>query len=109
MLTFAATRTIVVVVNAMIMITMILLQARVAETFETGAWVIAMLYAPPLLAIIVAIAPIERKTQFYGFLLAAALMVPAAGFGLFGGWGLLYIIGMIFLILAAWQENEGRE
>jgi hypothetical protein len=107
MLTFAASRTVVVAVNAMIILTMILLQSRVAERFETSAWVIAMLYGPPLLAIIVAIAPLERKTQLYGFLLAAALMVPAAGFGIFGGWGLLYVIGMIFVLFTAWQENEG--
>ncbi len=107
MLTFAASRTVVVVVNAMIILTMILLQSRVAERFDTDAWVIAMLYGPPLLAIAVAIAPLERKPQLYGFLLAAALMVPAAGFGIFGGWGLLYVIGMIFTLFTAWQENEG--
>jgi hypothetical protein len=109
MLTLAASRTVVVVVNAMIILTMILLQGRVAERFETSAWTIAMLYGPPLLAIIVAIAPLERKPQLYGFLLAAALMVPPAGFGLFGGWGLLYVIGLIFILFTAWQENEGRE
>jgi len=107
MLTFAASRTVVVVVNAMIILTMILLQSRVAERFNTDAWVIPMLYGPPLLAIVVAIAPLARKPQFYGFLLAAALMVPAAGFGIFGGWGLLYLIGMIFILITAWQENEG--
>lgn len=108
MMTFTFIRTMIIVIHGMILLTMYLLQ-RGSTDNQPDAWLIAILFGPPLLAILVAVAPIARRIQFYGFLLAAILMVPAAALGIFGGWGILYLIGIIFLLFTAWQENEGKE
>ena len=40
----------------------------------------------------------DRKARILGYWALALLMTPIAGLGAFGGWGLLYVFGILFLI-----------
>lgn len=101
-------RTIVIAVHAMIVITMLILMLGTGALFGRNpllAWLILLV---PLLVIGASAVNIRRRERILAWWGLALLMVPIAGLGIFGGWGLLYLIGIIFLIWGAWQENEGR-
>ena len=101
----AAHRMIVIAVQLMVLATMGLLLWQ-ASTDWPEYWVIAMVFGPPILALVAILIPLSRKARIVGLYLSAMTMVPAAAFGIFGGWGVLYVISAIFLLYAAWQENE---
>lgn len=101
-------RGVLVAVHAMILVTMIALFFA-ADSFGNANPVILMLFLMvPALVILWSLIEIERKARILGYWGLAALMVPLAGLGIFGGYGLLYLIGIIFLLWAAWVENEGN-
>lgn len=104
----AWSRLVIIAVHAMILLTTALLfmGSRADKPLDLRAWV--LVFVPPAIAILAAIVPRSRRQRFVAYLAAAILMVPAAGFGIFGGWGLLYMIGIVFLLFTAWQENEGK-
>lgn len=101
-------RQLIVFVHMMIIVTMAILLIRSDSDENPAWWILALLFVPPVLAISVAISKESRPLRFIAWLAVAVLMIPAAGLGIFGGWGILYLIGIIFLLAAAWQENEGR-
>lgn len=59
------------------------------------------LFAPPLVAIFSALIPMKSSTRRVACVVTAILMVPALWLGIWGGWGLLYAIAIIVLLLAA--------
>lgn len=101
-------RGILITVHAMILATMVALFLGVG----TFSHVHPSIWLPPLLvpimAVVWSIVDIDRKPRILGYLGMALLLGPIAVMGLLGGWGLLYLIGIIFLLWAAWMENEGR-
>ncbi len=101
-------RVVVAAVHTMIVLTMLALFIG-QNTFENSNPVFLMLLLLiPASVIVWSIVDIERKARILGYWGLAALMVPLAGLGIFGGYGLLYLIGIIFLLWAAWSENEGK-
>lgn len=101
-------RGILIAVHAMTIVTMLLL-FTVAESFGNANPVILMLFLlVPAMVVAWSVVDIDRKPRILGYWGLAALMVPLAGLGIFGGYGLLYLIGIIFLLWGAWVENEGR-
>lgn len=101
-------RQLIVFVHMVIIVTMALILILSVSPENPEWWVLAVLFVPPVLAISFAISKESRPLRFIAYLVVAVLMIPAAGLGIFGGWGILYLIGIIFLLAAAWQENEGR-
>lgn len=106
--TISMHRGVVTMVHAMILVTMVALFI-LADSFGNANPVIIMLFLiVPVMVIVCSIVEIERKARILGYWGLAALMVPLAALGIFGGYGLLYLIGIIFLLWAAWVENEGK-
>lgn len=101
-------RTVVTAVHVMILLTMLALLIGVDSPRRVNPFLLAALLLPPLLVIGASIAPIRRKERIVGYWLLAMMMAPLVVLGMFGGWGLLYLIGIIFLLWAAWMENEGK-
>lgn len=101
-------RGIVVAVHAMILAVMLAIFIGVGTFSEVhpGVWMPILLV--PIMVAIWSIVDIDRKARILGYWGLALLMSPIAVMGVFGGWGLLYLIGIIFLLWAAWMENEGR-
>lgn len=101
-------RGILIAVHAMILATMIALFTGLG-TFthvHPGVWIPLLIV--PGMAVVWSVMDIERKSRILGYWALAMLMGPLAVLGLLAGWGLLYIIGILFLLWAAWIENEGR-
>lgn len=71
-------------------------------------WVLLMFFIPPTLALAAATVVHDRKLRVILLWVSAAAMAWPAAMGIFGGYGLLYVIGIIFTLFAAWQENEGK-
>lgn len=69
-------------------------------------WVYPMVFVPPAVAILAATASPPGRPRITLLWLSAWLMTVPAAFGIFGGWGLLYVIGIIFALAAAWCENR---
>lgn len=98
----------VIAVSVVILVTMGILLAVSDGTKTVAWWAMLMVFLPPALSLIAATIISDRKTRIVMLWLAGAAMVWPAVLGAFGGWGLLYVIGIIFTLFAAWQENEGR-
>lgn len=60
----------------------------------------------PILVIGWTIATVHRKARILGYWGLAVLMSPLAVLGIFGGWGILYVMGIMFLLWVAWQTHE---
>lgn len=101
-------RGILIAVHSMILMTMILLMIMVGSFGRANPVFLSLYVLVPLMVIVWSIVAIERKARILGYWGLAALMVPLAGLGIFGGYGFLYLFGIIFLLYAAWMENEGR-
>lgn len=102
------TRTVVLAVHAMIVLTMIAIFIGAGSLTGRNpllAWLILLV---PVFVIVWSLLDVGRKERILGYWGLAILMTPIAGLGIFGGWGLVYLVGIIFLIWAAWNENEGR-
>lgn len=97
-----------IAIQAVILATMLTIFIAV-DSFSHANPVIMMMYLMvPAMVIVWSVIEIDRKARVLGYWGLAALMVPLAGLGIFGGYGLLYLIGIIFLLWAAWTENEGN-
>lgn len=101
-------RGVLVAVHAMILVTMLTILTGAGSFGRSNPFLLAFLLLAPILVIGLSILGISRKERIVGFWLSAMMMVPLAVLGIFGGWGLLYLVGIIFLLWAAWTENEGR-
>lgn len=100
------TRAILVAVHIMVFVTVLALFIG-AGSFGRSNPVFLMLYLLlPLMVVAWSVVDIEPKARILGYWGLAVLMVPLAGLGIFGGYGLLYLIGIIFLLWAALMENE---
>lgn len=101
-------RGLVVGVHAMILAVMLALFIGLGtfSNVHPGVWMPILLV--PIMVLVWSLVDIDRKPRILGYWGLALLMSPIAVMGLLGGWGLLYLIGIIFLLCAAWMENEGR-
>ena len=97
-----------IAVPAMIVITMVLLFVAADSYSHANPIVLTAYLILPVMVIVWSILDIGRQTRILGYWGLALSMVPLAALGIFGGYGLLYLIGIIFLLWAAWMENEGR-
>ena len=101
-------RGILIAVHLMIVVTMLAIFVGANSFGRANPFLLAYVLLAPSLVIGLSIFGKGRKERIVGYWLAAMMMAPIAVIGIFGGWGLLYLIGIMFLLWAAWVENEGR-
>lgn len=101
-------RGVVIAVHAMILVTMVAIFIGVGTFGHVHPSVWLPLLIVPGMTIVWSVVDIDRKPRILGYWGLAVLMGPLAVMGLLGGWGLLYIIGIMFLLWGAWMENEGK-
>lgn len=79
------------------------------DSFGNANPVVLMLYLiAPAMVIIWSLVDIERRARIIGYYGLAVCMVPLAALGVFGGYGILYLFGVLTILWAAWVENEGN-
>lgn len=101
------TRSIVLAVHVMIVAAMLAIYFMTLGVDGRNPLIIWLFILVPVLVIALSLARVDRKARILGYWALAILMTPIAGLGIFGGWGLLYVLGILFLIWGAWMENEG--
>lgn len=101
-------RVAVIAFSIVILVTMGILLGNRDAPEPLPWWAIPTYFLPPVVALAAATVVRDRKLRIVLLWLAAASMVWPAALGVFGGYGLLYVIGIIFTLFAAWQENEGK-
>lgn len=101
------TRSIVLAVHVMIVVAMLAILFVSIGIEGRNPLIVWMFILVPVLVIALSLVNVDRKARILGYWALAILMTPIAGLGIFGGWGLLYVFGIIFLIWGAWIENEG--
>lgn len=100
----------VIAVNAGIIVTMalILVMARGDDAGPISLSLLLAYLLPPVVSVAAVTVVQERRIRIVLLWLSAAMMVWPAAAGALSGYGLLYVVGLLVSLFAAWQENEGR-
>lgn len=105
-------RGIVVVVYTMILVIMLAIFVAADSFGNANTFLLFTILLIPVVVITTSLLDISPRARVAAYLVTAVASLPIAALGLPGGWGLLFSIGIIFLIWAAWiewwKENPGR-
>lgn len=100
-------RGIVIAVYAMILVTMLAIFIAVQSFGNANSLLLLTILLIPVTAITTSLLSLPARVRIAGYLIIAIASIPIILLGLPGGWGLLFSIGLIFLIWGAWFERWG--
>ena len=97
----------IIAVYAMILVTMLAIFIAARSFGNANTMLLLTILLIPIIAIAVSLATISRRARIIGYLVLTVASFPIAVLGLPGGWGLLFSIGILFLVWGAWFERWG--
>lgn len=101
-------RGILISVFAMILAIMLMIFIAAQSFGNANTLLLLTILLIPIFAISISIATISPGVRSTGYLAIAVTSFPIAVLGLPGGWGLLFAIGILFLVWGAWFERWGK-
>lgn len=99
-------RLVLIVYNAMILVVMVVLTSMTGALWHPRTPLVWLILLLPVMTIIWSIVDIEPKARIIGYWGLGMMLPIIAVLGVFGGWGLLYAVGVFVLLWTAWMENE---
>ena len=97
----------IIAVYAMILVAMLAIFIAARSFGNANTLLLLTIPLIPIIAIAVSLATISRRARIIGYLVLTVASFPIAVLGLPGGWGLLFSIGILFLVWGAWFERWG--
>lgn len=99
-------RLVLIIYNTMVVVIMVTLMSITGALWHPRSPLIWLILLLPVMTIIWSIVDIEPKARVLGYWGLGMMLPIVAVLGVFGGWGLLYAIGVFVLLWTPWKENE---
>ncbi len=102
-------RLVLIVYNAMVLAVMATIMSITGALWYPRSPLVWFILIIPLLTIVWSVVDIEPKARVMGYWGLGMMLPIIAVLGVFGGWGILYAVGVFVLLWTAWVENEGKK
>ncbi|MCA9835088.1 MAG: hypothetical protein KC435_14130 [Thermomicrobiales bacterium] len=96
----------VIMVHAMILITTAGIGIMTGSLFGTSSFLSWLTVLLPWFVITWSLTEMKPRIRELGYWVLAIITIPFVVLGAFSGWGMLFMLGMVFLIFGAWMERE---
>lgn len=101
-------RMVIIAVYTMILVAMLTIFIAADSFGNANTFLLITILLVPTAAIAMSLMPLSSRARITGYLVIAMASIPIAFLGLPGGWGLLFSIGIVFLVWGAWFERWGH-
>lgn len=101
-------RGVIITVYAMTFVIMLAIFIAAQSFGNANTLLLLTILLIPIAAITASILRISRRARIAAYLIVVVASFPIAVLGLPGGWGLLFSIGIVFLVWGAWFERWGN-